>query len=163
VESPEVENNLGFSLSQKKQGQLEALEHLDKAIVGSKGELRAALFNRAYVRHSRAVSVGRDVNHREEAERAVADIRSAIRQGSGPAEFHVTAARIFAMAEAVETESAVEQLELAVEMGRNPATFANDPMLNSLRKAARFQTLCQGMAIMTEESRQFRLVEPRRP
>ena len=159
---PEIDNNIGYTMGQLNKYD-EAIKRFDSAITASP-RLQAAYFNRAMIRFKNTPKKAQSVPDF----RAVADIQKALQIGPGSAELHMGAARIFAACSRKEpalADAAIEQLDLAVQNGQNPATLRADVNLTSvLDKKPRFLEIA-GRPATPESipSKQLKLLEPKRP
>jgi tetratricopeptide (TPR) repeat protein len=153
----EVYNNLGVShlLSQDRLD--EAKKNLDIAIALNPS-LQAAFHNRALFDLDR---VGKDPEHVPEA--GLADIRRALQLGLATAELYYHAACLCALvAEAndQELDPALDYLEKAIALGRNPQALEEDGAFASLHKNPRFQALVRSPPAPQPMPSVSRLLDP---
>jgi tetratricopeptide (TPR) repeat protein len=152
----EVYNNLGVSfLAQLRL--VEAKNDLDTAIALNPS-LQAAFHNRALVDFAR---VGIDPEYVPEA--GLADIRQALQMGPATAELYYHAACLCALvAEANdrEVEPALDYLEKALALGRDPQDLQEDGAFANLHRNPRFRALLRSPPASSPSPSVSRLLDP---
>jgi hypothetical protein len=160
ADAPEVFNIVGYGLTQA--GENAAAEQvLGETLDRAKG-MRAALYNRAVARYR--ANLGK--NGRVADTRSAADI-AAVLAAPGPrsADLHYDAARIFAACSAADPslhDRAIKQLQAAAAAGRDPSSFASEPVFKAnLAADSRFGEICSGSCGPPEKNPpRLRLDEP---
>ena len=156
VTSAAVQNNLGYSLLKSGSKSKEALQCLDEA-VRLAPRLQAARCNRAWARYSIAIAPGGSGFDPI----AAADIDAAKTRGP------VTAALCFEgalyHAGGPEREPVFRYLAEAVALGKNPASFAHDPLFQKFSNDPEFQRILALKPGPNSPSPNLRLVEPDLP